>query len=303
MVRSVFVLGSSLYRSNIFWYIHPVITSMFLEIIKAVILGIVEGVTEFLPISSTGHLIIVNQWLSFSQSFTAMFDVVIQLGAILAVIVVFWKKLWPFSKDEQTQAITLNVLNTQIWYKTLLAVLPALVLGALFAGTIEEKLFNPVTVAIALVVGGIILLIVERRRPSAAPLAFTSAISYRTAFLIGLFQCLAMIPGTSRSAATIIGAMILGASRAVAVEFSFFLAIPTMLAASAYSLLKYDLVLSVNEMLVLIVGFITAFLTALAVIKFFLNYIQKHDFKVFAYYRIALGLVILGGVFLWPVIQ
>ncbi len=303
MVRSVFVLGSSLYRSNIFWYIHPVITSMFLEIIKAIILGLVEGITEFLPISSTGHLIIVNQWLNFSKSFTAMFDVVIQLGAILAVIVVFWKKLWPFSKDEQTQAITLNVLNTQIWYKTLLAVLPALVLGALFAGTIEEKLFNPVTVAIALVVGGVILFIVEKRKPTATPQAFTSAISYRTAFLIGLFQCLAMIPGTSRSAATIIGAMILGASRAVAVEFSFFLAIPTMLAASAYSLLKYDLVLSVNEMLVLIVGFVTAFLTALAVIKFFLNYIQKHDFKVFAYYRIALGLVILGGVFLWPVIQ
>lgn len=266
---------------------------MFLEIIKAIILGLVEGITEFLPISSTGHLIILNNWLSFSQSFTTMFDVVIQLGAILAVIVVFWKKLWPFGKDEQTKAITLNVLHTQIWYKTLLAVVPALVLGALLGNIIEDTLFNPITVAIALVVGGIVLLVVERRKPSATPPTFTSAISYRTAFFIGLFQCLAMIPGTSRSAATIIGAMILGASRAVAVEFSFFLAIPTMLAASAYSLLKYDLAIGVNEFLILGIGFVAAFLTALGVIKFFLNYIQKHDFKVFAYYRIGLGIIVL----------
>ncbi|MBP6859766.1 MAG: undecaprenyl-diphosphate phosphatase [Candidatus Magasanikbacteria bacterium] len=265
---------------------------MFLDLVKAIILGLVEGVTEFLPISSTGHLIVINNWLRFGESFTALFDVVIQLGAILAVIVVFWKKLWPFGKDPIKKTTTLNVLSVTIWYKTILAVVPALVLGAIFGGLIEEKLFNPIVVAIALIVGGIVLIAVEKKQSiSSAPL-LTSAISYRTAFYIGLFQCLAMIPGTSRSAATIIGAMLLGASRGAAVEFSFFLAIPTMLAASAYSVLKHGFVITDNELLILVTGFITAFLVALAVVKFFLRYIQNHDFKSFGYYRIGLGLVV-----------
>jgi undecaprenyl-diphosphatase len=265
---------------------------MFLGIIKAIILGLVEGITEFLPISSTGHLIIVNNWLSFSQPFTALFDVIIQLGAVLAVVIVFWKKLWPFGKDEVKRSVTLNVLSLNIWYKTILAVVPALILGALFGDIIEEKLFNPMTVALALIIGGIILVLVERKSVN-TPAVLTSAISYRTAFLIGLFQCLAMVPGTSRSAATIIGAMLLGASRTAAVEFSFFLAIPTMLAASAYSLLKHGLAMTGSEFAILIVGFIVAFVTALAVIKFFLRYIQSHDFKGFGYYRIGLGMLVL----------
>lgn len=270
---------------------------MFLDIIKAIILGLVEGITEFLPISSTGHLILVNEWLSFSPSFTALFDVVIQLGAILAVIIVFWKKLWPFGKDPVKKSVTLNVLSANIWYKTMLAVVPALILGALFGDIIEATLFNSVTVALALVVGGIILILIERKQ-AAAPAVLTSAITYRTAFLIGLFQCLAMIPGTSRSAASIIGAMLLGASRSAAVEFSFFLAIPTILAASVYSLWKHGFVMTGNEVIVLAVGFIAAFLTAWAVIRFFLKYIQTHDFKIFGYYRIVLGVIVLSLFFL-----
>lgn len=261
---------------------------MFLDIFKAIILGLVEGVTEFLPISSTGHLIIVNKWLSFAPSFTAMFDVVIQLGAILAVIVVFWKKLWPFVTDQTERSSILSV-----WYRTILAVVPALVFGALFGGLIEEKLFNPTVVALALVVGGLILILVDNKQTVAVTVLSVKDISYRTAFCIGLFQCLAMVPGTSRAAATIIGAMLLGASRMVAVEFSFFLAIPTMLAASAYSLMKYNGVIGASEIIILGIGFAVAFFTALAVIKFLLRYIQNHNFKAFGYYRIGLGILIL----------
>lgn len=272
---------------------------MFLEIIKAIILGLVEGITEFLPISSTGHLIIVNNWLSFSKSFTEMFDVVIQLGAILAVVVIFWKKLWPFGKDQVKNTVVLNKTNLHVWFKTIVAVAPALVLGALFGSKIEEKLFNAVVVAIALIVGGVILILVEKKQTTASSIASIADISYSKAFCIGLVQCLAMIPGTSRSAATIIGAMWLGASRAVAVEFSFFLAIPTMLAASAYSVLKHGLVASGAEWMLLAIGFVVAFLTAMVVIKFILRYIQNHNFKVFGYYRIVLGIIILLAPLIW----
>ena len=276
---------------------------MFLDLIKAIILGLVEGITEFLPISSTGHLIIVNNWLSFSKSFTEMFDVVIQLGAILAVVVVFWKKLWPFTKDQVENTIVLNKVNLNVWYKAIVAVAPALVLGALFGSKIEEKLFNSVVVAIALIVGGVILILVEKKQTTSIGVSSIADISYGKAFCIGLVQCLAMIPGTSRSAATIIGAMWLGASRAVAVEFSFFFAIPTMLAASAYSLLKYEGLLNGNDWLILVVGFIVAFLTALVVIKFLLRYIQNHNFKIFGYYRIILGLIILLAPWVWSMIK
>lgn len=258
---------------------------MFLEISKAIVLGIVEGVTEFLPISSTGHLIIINNWLRFSSSFTTLFDVVIQLGAIAAVVVVFWKKLWPFGKGSLQMSESLG-----LWYKVIVAVLPALVLGALFGVIIEEKLFNPVTVALALIIGGLVLIFVEKKDRSAL---VAVDITYRNAVLIGLFQCLAMIPGASRSAATIIGAMFLGVGRSKAVEFSFFLAVPTMVAASGYSLLKHGFTLTQNELFVLAAGFITAFLSALAGITFFIKYIQNHDFKKFGYYRVALGAVVL----------
>ncbi len=256
-----------------------------IEYIQAIILGIVEGFTEFLPISSTGHLILINQFLSFSKEFTVLFDIVIQLGAILAVLVYFRKKLWPFGKNKTE---TLN-----IWYKTIIGVLPVIFLGAMFAKIIENKLFNPWTVAIALFIGGIIILLVERRNMT-PKITSISNLSFKTAFLIGLFQCLSMIPGTSRSAATIIGAMVLGASRMIATEFSFFLAIPTMVAASVYSLLKYNLALTAQQTIILSIGFIVSFIVALAVIKFLISYVQKNNFKIFGYYRIILGIVIIA---------
>jgi undecaprenyl-diphosphatase len=253
----------------------------------AIILGIVEGFTEFLPISSTGHLIIVNQWLSFDKNFTLLFDIVIQLGAILAVIVFFFKKLWPFTKDNAKNKETWN-----IWFKAVVGVLPAIVLGALFAGKIEEKLFNPWTVAIALLVGGIIILLIERKSIS-PKITSLSQLSFKTALFIGLIQCLSMIPGTSRAGATIIGAIMLGASRIVATEFSFFLAIPTMVAASTWSLLKYHSTLNVDQAIILAIGFITSFIVALAVIKFLISYIQQNNFKIFGWYRIVLGVIII----------
>jgi undecaprenyl-diphosphatase len=263
-----------------------------LQYLSALILGIVEGFTEFLPISSTGHLILVNQFISFDKDFTVLFDIVIQLGAILAVLVYFWKKLWPFTTDKIKNKETLN-----IWYKTIVGVLPAIIIGALFASKIEEKLFNTWTVAIALFIGGIIILIVEKRKTSPKVLSINN-LSFKTAFFIGLIQCLSMIPGTSRSAATIIGAMLLGASRVVATEFSFFLAIPTMVAASGYSLLKYNGILSIQQFLVLATGFIVSFIVALAAIKFLINYVQKNNFKIFGWYRIILGTIIIAY-FLW----
>jgi undecaprenyl-diphosphatase len=261
---------------------------IFLDAIKATILGVVEGLTEFLPISSTGHLILVNQFVTFDKKFTVLFDIVIQLGAILAVVVYFWKRLWPFTKDQVKNKEILSV-----WFKTIVSVLPAIILGALFASKIEEKFFNPWVVAIALLIGGIIILIIEKWNPK-VKITSIAGLSYKTAFLIGLAQCLSMIPGTSRSAATIIGAMLFGASRVVATEFSFFLAIPTMVAASAYSLLKYHGALSSHQLLVLAVGFIVSFAVAFTVIKFILDYVKKHDFKIFGYYRIILGIIIIA---------
>jgi len=262
-------------------------TLIILDAIKAIVLGIVEGFTEFLPISSTGHLILVNQFISFDKAFTTLFDIVIQLGAILAVVVFFWKRLWPFTKDKIKNKEILN-----IWYKTIVGVLPAVVLGALFANIIEKKLFNPWVVAIALLIGGLIILIIEKRKKTPT-ITSINKLSYKTAFFIGLVQCLSMIPGTSRSASTIIGAMIFGASRIVATEFSFFLAIPTMIAASTYSLLKYHALLNIDQIFILSIGFIVSFIVALAVIKFFINYVQKNNFKIFGYYRIILGAIII----------
>lgn len=261
--------------------------------IKALILGVVEGLTEFLPISSTGHLIIVNRFLNFTGDFADMFDVAIQLGAILAVVAYFWKRLNPLAKgpqvDHKQEVLTL-------WKKTLFGVLPAIVLGGLFGGAIEEHLFNPFTVAIMLFVGGIVLWFLEQKK-RIPTLTEVPQLTYRTAILIGCFQCLAMIPGTSRAAATIIGAMLLGASRGVAAEFSFFLAVPTMAAASGYTILKHMSFVSQQEWIALGIGFVTAFFTALAVIALFIRYIQTHDFKPFAYYRLILAVGILLFVF------
>lgn len=258
------------------------------DYVSALILGIVEGITEFLPISSTGHLIIVNQFVGFSEQFANMFDVVIQLGAILSVVVYFRNRLIPFSHNNSLK----NHKIFDLWKKTLVGVLPALGIGFLLADYIEERLFNTTVVALALIVGGLVLLYIENKRPSLR-INSIEQLTYRTAFFIGIIQCLAMIPGTSRSASTIIGAMLLGASRVVAAEFSFFLAIPTMVAASGYTLLKNGLVFTSHELLIVGFGFFISFIVAWVVIAGFMNYVSKKDFKLFGYYRIVLGVIVL----------
>ena len=255
---------------------------------SALILGIVEGITEFLPISSTGHLIIVNQFVGFTEQFANMFNVVIQLGAILSVVVYFRKRLIPSGNNKSSE----NQRIYHLWKKTIIGVIPALAIGALAGDYIEERLFNTTVVALALIVGGIILLYIENRKPL-NKITSVDHLTYKTALLIGLIQCLAMIPGTSRSAATIIGAMLLGASRVVAAEFSFFLAIPTMAAASGYTLLKSGTLLTGHEFLVVACGFGVSFVVAWLVIAGLMNYISKRDFKPFAYYRIVFGFFVL----------
>ena len=264
------------------------------EWIKAIILGVIEGVTEFLPISSTGHLILANEFLSFDQEFENLFNVVIQLGAILSVIVLFRRKLIPFGRDVGRNE---RKRTFDLWKRVIVGVLPAIVFGVLLGDLIEEALFNPVVVAVALAVGGVLILWIESRDRTPR-LHTVDDIGCRTAFFIGLIQCLAMIPGTSRSACTIIGAMLLGASRVAAAEFSFFLAVPTMVCASGYSLLKSGFALSTQESLLLAVGFAVSFLVALLVIAAFMKLIQRVGFKPFGYYRIALGIVILLYFFL-----
>jgi undecaprenyl-diphosphatase len=261
------------------------------DLIKSAVLGIVEGITEFLPVSSTGHLIIVNRWISFSQPFTQMFDVVIQLGAILAVVVYFWHRIWPFGKGADQKAVF------SLWKKAIIGCLPAIVLGALFGSFVETKLFNPLVVAAALIVGGIIIIVVETKK-RATKINTINDLKYPSILMIGLAQCLAMIPGTSRSAATIVGALLLGASRTVAAEYSFFLAIPTMIAATGYSFLKHRASLGGHDLVVLALGFVVAFLTALWAVKTFMNYIRTKSFTPFGWYRIALGIIVLGILFL-----
>ncbi len=263
------------------------------EYLAAVVLGIIEGITEFLPISSTGHLIIANHWLGFHGSFASMFDVIIQLGAILSVIIYFRRTLIPPRQNitEQKHIFTL-------WKKTLTALLPALVIGATLGQWVEEALFNIPVVASALILGGIVLIIVDRK-DGGGLINDVAAVSYKKALGIGLIQCLAMIPGTSRSASTIIGAMLLGCNRRTAAEFSFFLAIPTMLAASGYTFLKNDgFTMSAQQWLTLGIGFAVSFVVAWAVIAWLMGYIRRHDFRIFGWYRIALGLVLFGMLYL-----
>jgi undecaprenyl-diphosphatase len=259
------------------------------QIVKAAVLGIVEGLTEFLPISSTGHLILINEWINFTGDFARMFDIIIQLGAILAVIVYFRKKLFPFGWNK---TFTEKVETWAIWKKVFIALIPALLAGALLGDFIEKTLFNPVTVAFALLIGGVFLIIVERRKMPGKCDSF-SKLSYQTALLIGLFQCLALIPGTSRSAVTIIGAMFLGTTRLMAAEFSFFLAIPTLVAASAYAIIKTNVTITAIELQSLFTGFGVSFAIAWLVIAGFMKFISHKDFKAFGYYRIILGTFIL----------
>lgn len=280
---------------------------MFIEIIKSVIFGIVEGITEWLPISSTGHLILVEQFLKFSQvseGFWEMFEVVIQLGAIMAVVLLYIKKIWPFTtnKDKGIKKVgLLSFLNKDVmnlWGKILVACVPAAIIGLLFDEVFEKLFYNPVCIAIALIVFGIAFIVVENmnkgKRAKNQEKETTSQITYKDALIIGIFQLIAAIfPGTSRSGATIIGALLIGLSRPNAAEFTFYLAIPTMFGASLLKLLKFGLGFTGIELAILLVGMIVSFLVSVAVIKFLMNYIKKHNFKAFGYYRIILGIVVL----------
>ena len=277
---------------------------MGLEIIKAIIFGIVEGITEWLPISSTGHLILVEQFIKFkevSPDFWNMFEVVIQFGAILAVVILYFKNIWPFTKDKD-KAIrktgVMSYLNKDIinlWGKILVACIPAAIVGILFNDFFEALFYNPVCIAIALIVFGIAFIVIENRKKDKQGKKETnSQITYKDALIIGIFQLLAAIfPGTSRSGATIIGGLLLGLSRPNAAEFTFYLAIPTMFGASLLKLAKFGLAFSSIELAVLLVGMLVSFLVSIFVIKFLMSYIKKHDFKVFGYYRIILGIVVL----------
>lgn len=266
-----------------------------IEILKAVVLGIVQGITEWLPVSSTGHMILVDEFikLNFSASFINTFLVVIQFGSILAVLLIFFKKLNPFDKDKTS--IQKNE-TIDLWIKVIIAIIPSGIIGVLFEDKIDELFFNSTVVAIALIVYGIIMIMLENRNKKPKFNSFKD-VTYKLAFAIGIFQCLALIPGTSRSGSTIIGAVLLGTSRFVAAEFSFFMAIPTMLGASALKLLKTGFAFSGFEWLVLLIGSVVAFLVSVVVIKLFMDYIKKHDFKPFGYYRIVLGIIVLAYFF------
>ena len=272
-----------------------------LEFLKAILFGIIEGITEWLPVSSTGHMILLDELvkLKVSPEFYEMFQVVIQLGAIAAVLILFFDKLNPFSRKKDAEA---KNDTWMLWLKVVAAVLPSAVLGLLFDDWMDEHLYNHVVVAITLVLYGVAFLLVEQRNHKLQPkVGAVHGIDLKTAVLIGVFQCLSLIPGTSRSGSTILGGIFLGVSRAAASEFSFFLAIPTMLGASALKLLKFVLSgvpVTGSELGILAVGCIVSFLVSLVVIKKLMEFVRKHDFKPFGFYRIALGAVVLLWFFL-----
>lgn len=265
----------------------------FLETIKIIILGIVEGITEWLPVSSTGHMILVDEFikLNITPEFKEMFFVVIQLGAIMAVVLLFFHKLNPFSPKKNN----LEKRNTWVlWFKVLVAVLPAAVIGVLFDDWINEKFYNYKTVAVTLILYGVFFILIENRNKNKLPkIDKFPELSYKTAFLIGVFQVLSLIPGTSRSGATIVGAMLLGTSRYIAAEFTFFLAIPVMFGASLLKILKFGLSFTGIELYILSLGMIVSFIVSVITIKFLMSYIKKNDFKAFGYYRIVLGIIVL----------
>jgi len=264
-----------------------------MEIIKVIILGIVEGLTEFLPVSSTGHLIIVSEYLSLDGKFNDVFNIVIQSGAIFAVILYFRKKVFPpMPKKGQHDEIERLKKYITLWLKVIVAIIPAGVIGIMFEDKMESVLYKPLPVAIALIVGAIMLIIIENKE-KVEVVHDEADISYKQAFIVGLAQCMALIPGMSRSASTIIGGLLLGFKRSVAAEFSFFLAIPVILGASLIKLLKAGFAFTSFEYLLLGIGTFVSFIVAYVVIAAFMSFIKKHDFKVFAYYRIVLGLVVL----------
>lgn len=282
------------------------------EILKAILYGIVEGITEWLPVSSTGHLLLLEEWLPFkdtSDEFMSMFDVVIQLGAIMAVVLIFWKKIWPFHlKKKEAQKtednlqllgnVTCSKMTMIMWLKILVATVPAAIIGLLFDETFEKYFYNPVSISIALIAFGIAFIVVERvKKGKTFSINHIDEVTYQTALIIGLFQVLAAIfPGTSRSGATIIGALLIGVSRSVAAEFTFYLAIPVMFGASLLKAVKFvlsDVGITSTELGILLVASLVAFAVSMLVIRFLMDFVKKHDFSVFGWYRIVLGILVL----------
>ncbi len=265
----------------------------FLEILKVVLFGIVEGFTEWLPISSTGHLILVQELVKLNQpdDFWNVFKVVIQIGAILAVVILYWDKLWPFS-HANNNTTRRNIIS--LWVKIIVACIPAAVIGLPLDDILDEYLSTPTIIAAMLIIYGIIFIVLEaHNKRKHFPINNTNKLSFKTAVLIGLFQCLSLIPGTSRSGATILGAMILGCSRAVAAEFSFYLGIPVMFGAGFLKIVKHGFGFTGEQIFILLFAMLVAFLVAMYTIKFLMKYIRKHDFAVFGYYRIVLGIIVL----------
>ena len=271
----------------------------FIEILKAILYGIVEGITEWLPISSTGHMILLDQFvkLDVSESFWEMFLVVIQLGAIMAVVVLYWNKLFPFRIGQKDW---IDKEKFSMWFKILVASIPAGVVGVLWDDELNALFYNPVTVAVMLILFGVLFIWIENRnKGKCARVNSIAEITYTSALLIGFFQLIAAVfPGTSRSGATIVGALLIGISRTTAAEFTFFLAIPAMFGGSAIKLLKFGFDFQPAELVILLVGMVVAFVVSMLAIKFLMGYIKKHDFKVFGWYRIVLGVLVLLYFFL-----
>ncbi len=267
-----------------------------IEILKAILFGIVEGITEWLPISSTGHMILLNEFINLkvSDEFYNLFEVVIQLGAILAVVVMYFKTIfpWGFGKSKEETTKTLN-----LWGKIIVACLPAAVIGLLLDDWMDAHLYNGFVVSLTLIIYGVIFIVIENRKKDTGKTNSLDDITYKQALGVGTFQLLSLIPGTSRSGSTILGGLIIGLKRSVAAEFTFFLAIPVMAGASLLKLAKYILkvgfVFKTTELIILLVGCTVAFIVSILIIKFLMNYIRKHDFKVFGYYRIILGIIVL----------
>lgn len=268
---------------------------MITEILKTIVLGIIQGITEWLPISSTGHMILANQFirLDYTKNFVDLFMVVIQFGSILAVIILYFHKLNPFSR-RKSKAERTDTWN--MWFKVLVAVIPAAIIGLKFDDAISAHFYNAYVVSATLIIYGVLFIIIEKRKRKAS-ITSISGISYKTAFIIGIFQMLALIPGTSRSGATILGAILIGTSRETAAEFSFFLAVPVMFGASMLKIIKYFLnygCFTGNEAIILFIGMAVAYAVSLFAIKFLMGYIKDHDFKAFGYYRIILGILVIA---------
>ena len=264
-----------------------------MDFFKVITLGIVEGITEWLPVSSTGHLILVGDLLnpSMSESFMEMFNVVIQLGAIMAVVLIYFHKLNPFSKKKTQRQ---KMLTWQMWIKVAIASVPAAIVGLLFNDILDKIFYKPLPVAIMLIVYRVLFIYIEDRNKGSKPkVRKISELSVTMLFWIGIFQMLALIPGTSRSGATIVGALLIGVSREVAAEFTFFLAIPVMFGASLLKLLKFGFAFTFAEFGYLVLGCLVSFVVSILAIKFLMSYIKKHDFKIFGYYRIVLGILIV----------